>query len=292
MPRLLDPELLRSFVAMADHGSLSAAASRVGRSQSALSMQMQRLEETVGRTLFRRRGRGLELTADGLLLLEHARRILRVHAEALAAFADDPLSGDVRIGAPDDYASSFLPRILARFAESHPRVRVELVCEPSPQLLPRLAAGSLDLALITRGSGEREGELLHREPVVWVGSARHEVHLEDPLPLACFAADCCFRRAATERLTAIGRRYRIAYTSLSVAGIYAALDAGLAIAPVTANTLRPGFRILGEREGLPPLPPAEILLLDGPSRDLPAIARLREHIRESFARPAPRPVAA
>lgn len=286
MHRQLDLDLLRSFVAIADHGSLRAAAERVGRSQSAVSMQMKRLEEAVGRPLFVRRGRGLALAADGALLLDHARRLLRVHAEALAAFDDNRLEGEVRIGAPDDYASTFLPRILARFAETHPLVHVEMVCEPSARLLERLAAGTLDLALVTEGSGERGGMLLHREPVIWVGSARHDVHRHDPLPLACFETGCCCRQVATERLAAAGRRYRIAYTSMSIAGIYAALDAGLAVAAVTRNTLRPGFRILGEAEGLPPLPEAGILLVDDESRRSPLLDRLRAHIRDSFC-PAP-----
>lgn len=292
MPRQLDLDLLRSFVAIADHGSLRAAAERVGRSQSAVSMQMQKLEQAVGRALFVRRGRGLAFTADGHLLLDHARRLLQVHAEALAVFDDNPLEGDVRIGAPDDYASTFLPRILARFAETHPLVRVELVCEPSEQLIARIARGSVDLALVTRGTGEPDGELLHREPVVWVGSTRHEVHLRDPLPIACFASSCCFRQAATERLAAIGRRFRIAYTSMSIAGIYAALDAGLAVAPVTRNTLRPGFRVLGEQEGLPPLPDAEILLLRGGERSTVLVDRLQAHIRDSFRSPLPQGLAA
>src|SRR5918911_83027 len=127
----LEPEVLGGFVAIAETGSFTAAAKRVNRTQSAVSMQIKRLEENLGRELFTRDGRAVELTSDGEVLLGHARRILAVHREALAAFDRDALAGEVTIGAPDDYASTFLPRILARFARTHPRVQVNVVCRPS-----------------------------------------------------------------------------------------------------------------------------------------------------------------
>ena len=156
----LEPELLRSFVAIAETGSFTAAAHRVHRTQSAVSMQIKRLEELLGRELFLREGRSVSITRDGELLLSHARRILHAHLEALAAFDRDQLAGDVTIGAPDDYASTFLPRILARFAETHARVHVNVVCQPSVDLLRLLADRAVDLALVTQGSGERGGTLL------------------------------------------------------------------------------------------------------------------------------------
>ena len=167
----LEPELLRSFVAIAETGSFTAAAHRINRTQSAVSMQIKRLEELVGRELFSRAGRTVGLTRDGELLLTHARHILRAHGEALAAFDREALAGEVTIGAPDDYASTFLPRILARFAESHARVHVNVVCQSSVDLVRRLADRTVDLALVTQGSGERGGTNLCREQLVWVGSA-------------------------------------------------------------------------------------------------------------------------
>ena len=164
------------------------------------------------------------------------------------------MQGHVRVGSPDDYASTFLPAILARFAQTHPHVHVEVVCDASIILLERLAAGEVDLALITEGSGRTGGVLVHREPLVWISSARHRVHEEDPLPLAVFHHGCCFRHHATERLASQGRRVRIAYTSLSIAGIYAALDAGLACSVLMRANLRPGLRVLGPAEGFPSLP--------------------------------------
>ena len=278
----LEPELLRSFVAIAETGSFTAAARRVSRTQSAVSMQIKRLEETLGRELFSRDGRTVELTPDGEVLLGHARRILAVHREALAAFDRDALAGEVTIGAPDDYASTFLPRILARFGRTHPRVQVNVVCRPSCELLPCLAQASVDLALVTQGNGEEGGVLVHREPVVWLTSARHSVHAEDPLPLAVFDQHCCFRRAAVERLGRVGRRHRIAYVSASIAGIYAALDAGLAVSMLLRSNLRPGLRTLTEAEGFPTLPDAGIMLLRARQDPDPLFDRLEEHILESF----------
>ena len=256
----LEPELLRSFVAIAETGSFTAAAHRINRTQSAVSMQIKRLEELVGRELFSRAGRTVALTRDGELLLTHARHILRAHGEALAAFDREALAGEVTIGAPDDYASTFLPRILARFAESHARVHVNVVCQSSVDLVRRLADRTVDLALVTQGSGERGGTNLCREQLVWVGSASHRAHELDPLPLATFEPTCSFRRAAMESLAGSGRAARIAYTSVSIAGIYAALEAGLAVSVLLRSSLRPGLRILDRSDGFPPLPEAGITL--------------------------------
>lgn len=280
----LEPDLLRSFVAIAETGSFTAAASRVHRTQSAVSMQIKRLEDQLGRSLFARDGRSVSLTRDGDTLLLHARQILRLHLEALAAFDPDALAGEVTFGAPDDYASTFLPRILACFAESHARVHVNVVCQPSTELLCRLADRAVDLALVTQGSGERGGTLVHREPLVWVTSARHGVHAQEPLPLAIFEPGCAFRRAATESLAASGRAVRIAYTSVSIAGIHAALEAGLAVGVMLRSNVRPGLRILDERDGFPPLPEAGITLQRASPEATPLIDELEKailcHFRE------------
>lgn len=288
----LEPDLLRSFVAIAETGSFTAAAARVHRTQSAVSMQIKRLEDQLGRALFARDGRAVGLTRDGETLLVHARQILRLHLEALAAFDPDALSGEVTIGAPDDYASTFLPRILGCFAESHARVHVNVVCQPSTVLLRRLAERTVDLALVTEGSGERGGTLVHREPLVWVTSARHCVHEQEPLPLAIFEPGCAFRRVATESLAATGRAVRIAYTSVSIAGIHAALEAGLAVGVMLRSNVRPGLRMLDERDGFPPLPEAGITLQRAPGVAQPLLDRLEQAILDHFRAGHPLGVAA
>jgi DNA-binding transcriptional LysR family regulator len=277
-----DPELLRSFVAIAETGGFTAAAGRVHRTQSAVSMQIKRLEEGLGRALFAREGRTVALTRDGELLLAHARRILHAHQEALAAFDREALAGEVTVGAPDDYASTFLPRILARFAATHARVHVNVVCQASVELMRRLADRAVDLALVSQGSGERGGTVVLREPIVWVTSSRHRVHEQEPLPLALFEPGCAFRRAATESLAASGRAARVAYTSLSIAGVHAALEAGLAVGVLLRSSVRPGLRILDERDGFPPLPESGIVLLRASREPSPLVDRLEEAILEFF----------
>ncbi len=282
MPAQLDLDLLRTFTAIVDGGSFSAAAERVGRTQSAVSMQMRRLEQSLNRRLFARNGRNMVLTGDGERLLDHARRLLRVHAEALAAFEETALEGEVRIGAPDDFACSFLPGILAAFAECHPKVHIELVCEPSSRLRPQIRAGGLDIALVAEDPALPGGRLLYREPLVWVASARHDVHRREPLPLACFETACPCRRIATERLAEAGRSYRIALTSMSIAGIYAAIDTGLAVAVLHRSNARPDHRILGREDGFPPLPEAGVVLLRETARRTPLLDSLERHILENL----------
>lgn len=282
MPPTLDPDLLRSFVAIAETGSFTAAATRVHRTQSAVSMQIKRLEEVLGRALFEREGRAVSLTPHGEILLDHARRILRAHLEAVAAFDAQAVQGHVTVGSPDDYASTFLPRILARFAQTHPMVHVEVAVDSSEALVERLAGGRVDLALVTEGHGEPAGAVVHREPLVWVTSARHRAHEQEPLPLAVFHQGCCFRRHGIERMAATGRAVRIAYSSLSIAGIYAALDAGLAVSPLLRSNVRPGLRMLSEAEGFPRLPEIGITLQRSPHAGGRLIDRLERHMLDSF----------
>jgi DNA-binding transcriptional LysR family regulator len=279
----LEPDLLLTFIAIAETGSFTAAARRVHRTQSAVSMQIKRLEEGLGRSLFEREGRSVSLTPHGEILLDHARRIIRAHREALAAFDAQAMHGDVRVGSPDDYASTFLPGILARFAQTHPKVHVEVFCKSSTELLGLLEAGEVDLALVTQGSGETGGTLVHREPLVWVTSAHHCIHEENPLPLAVFEQGCIFRRYATEALARCGRQVRIAYTSVSLAGIHAALDAGLACSAELRSNVRPGLRMLTEAEGFPRLPEIGVTLQRSPYATGRLIDRLEQHMLDAFS---------
>lgn len=282
MTDLLEPELLRSFVAIAETGGFTTAAQRVHRTQSAVSMQIRRLEEQLGAELFLREGRTVRLSHGGELLLPHARRILQAHREALAAFDKEQLAGTVTLGAPDDYASTFLPKSLARFAESHPRVVLDFVCQSSAELVRRLAERTIDLALVTQGYGERGGTLLLRERLVWVASASCPLREQDPLPLAIYEPGCPFRAAAVEALARAGRAYRIAYTSVSFAGVHAAVDAGLAVTVMLRNSVRPGQRILDARDGFPPLGEAGIVLLRASPEPAPLVDQLEATITDHF----------
>ena len=282
----LDPDLLRTFVAIVDGGGFTQAAKQVHRTQSAVSMQVRRLESELSRTLFQREGRSARLTPDGEALLGYARRLLKLHDEAVSVLSCPDLSGLVRIGTPDDYVDRFLPEILARFARAFPRVQVEVNCEPSVNLRRMLAEHRLDLALITCTPGAETGEILRREPIVWATAERHLAHENEPLPLALFQPGCPLRGWALAGLNEIGRPYRIAYTSASISGILAAVTAGLAVTVLCRSVLPVGVRPLSVDEGFPTLPQASITLHRG-STVSPVTERLAGYIREGFNADAP-----
>ena len=200
MANMLDLDQLRTFVAIADSGSFTKAADSVHKTQSAVSMQMRRLEERIGKPIFGRDGRSAKLTEQGERLLGYARRMVRLSDETIAAFDDEELSGRVRLGTPDDYADRFLPEILARFSRSNPRVEVTVVCEPTVQLIEALRAGELDLGIITNTKETPTAEIVRQEPLLWVASGHHRLEEEEVLPLALGRDTCCWRRTALEAL--------------------------------------------------------------------------------------------
>ncbi|MCW3150211.1 LysR substrate-binding domain-containing protein [Stutzerimonas stutzeri] len=276
----IDTELLRSFVAIADHGGFTRAADAVNRTQSAISMQMKRLEEDVlQRPLFERSGRQVRLTAEGQVLLGYARRILKLHGEVMTTLRQPHMVGAVRIGTPDDYVMRFLPGILARFAQAYPLVQVELHCEPSSQLLQRQ---DLDLTIVTREPGTEIGQLLRQERFVWAEAAGFDLHQQRPIPLAMFNNGCFCRAWVCNALDAADIDYRIAYTSPSLAAIMALVGAGLAVTAQLHSLIAPELRILGEAEGLPALPQCSIVLLRNPRSQSPVSETLADYIVEGF----------
>ena len=282
MPHMLDIDQLRSFVAIADTGSFTRAAEIVHKTQSAVSMQMRRLEERIGRTLFERDGRASRLNDDGERLLDYARRIVRLNGECVSAFADHDLVGRIRLGLPDDYADRYLPEILATFSRSNPRAEVTVVCEPTPLLIEGMRAGDLDLAIITQVDGESTAEVVRVEQLLWVTSARHGVHEESPVPLAIGRPTCAWRRAATEALTERGRPFRTAYVSWYSTAVGAAVLAGLAVSVLPESAIKAGMRILGVRDGFPALPTCKIGLLRSVHRPNALADALADQIRQSL----------
>ncbi|RWF39766.1 MAG: LysR family transcriptional regulator, partial [Mesorhizobium sp.] len=216
----LDPDLLRTFLAFVDSGSLAQAAANIGRSPSAVTAQMQRLEEIVGEPLLAPQGRGRGLTPAGEDLVGHARRILAVHREAWLALKGARAAGRVAIGTTQDFADSGLPDLLRAFASSHPRVRIELRVGRSAELAQALQASSLDLAIVMRQTAE---------PMIWLCSSKGLASRQEELPLALLDPYCGFREAALAALDAAGRRYRIAAGSASLAGLRTAVNAGVAL---------------------------------------------------------------
>ncbi|WP_421994577.1 LysR substrate-binding domain-containing protein [Roseococcus sp.] len=281
LPAGLDPELLRSFVLIAEGRSVTRAAERVGRTQSAVSMQMRRLEEVLGEELLRRGPKGIETTSKGAWLLERARTLLSLNEEIITNFRAPPITGQVRLGSPDDYALQWLPGILARFGEAYPGIEVDVLCMSSEELAQRLAHGHLDMALLTEGNGTG-GEEVWRGPLRWVGQQGTSLHRRDPLPLAAAHPGCTWRRAALEALGRAGRRVRVTYNSSTQSGCFAVALAGLAITISTPTRLPPGLTWLGEAEGLPQLAEMGILLATGEVPLSPGGVALAEAIRDGF----------
>ena len=223
---------LRAFVAVVDAGSLSAAAPFLHRSQSAVSMQIKKLEEVLGKPVLLRGPRHMEITAAGSELLSFARRMLDLHAQTQDALFGPQLQGRVRLGVPDDYASAYLTPVLKSFASRHAGVEIELTCEQSTSLIPKVVKGDLDLALVSRDKPQR-GRLLFQEPLVWVGSPQFEVWRKTPLPIAVYESASLARMEALQALAAVKRHYRVVYHSSSLAGQIAAVESGLAVAVLT-----------------------------------------------------------
>ncbi len=282
MPNLLDADQLRTLIAIADSGSFTRAADVVHKTQSAVSMQMKRLEDRLGREIFAKDGRSTKFTEDGERLLDYARRIVKLNQECLSAFGDAVLTGRVRLGVPDDYADRYLPEILARFTHSNPRVEVTVVCEPTPTLAQCIQEGSLDLAIITHARDRAVSEVIRRERLLWVSSSRHGVHEETPLPLALGRPSCAWRQSATERLEQMGRAFRVLYASWNSSAVGAAVLAGLAVGVLPESAVRPGMRVLGASDGFPDLPSVRIGLLRNRHEPSALADALRQHIIQSL----------
>ncbi|MBN8892538.1 MAG: hypothetical protein BGP12_07395 [Rhodospirillales bacterium 70-18] len=292
IPGSLDPDLLRAFTYIAEEGSFTRAAERVGRTQSAVSMQVQRLEALLGQTLLlRSKGGAVQLTVHGQFLLEQAREMLALNDRIWTSFRAPDVRGRVRLGTPDDYALRYLPPALKRFADAHPGIEVDVLCLPSNELVGKLKDGELDLALISEGHQPMRWPTveLWRGPLVWVTAERFAPHRMDPLPLALAHGSCSWRESALGALDKAGRRYRVAYTSGTQVGTHAPVLAGLAVTVSTIAWLPEGLRVVRSDEGLPPLPDFGILMLKGRKPSQPVTDVLAAHITEMFAQEMRRP---
>jgi DNA-binding transcriptional LysR family regulator len=271
-------ELLRTFLATVDTGSMANAARVVARTPSAVSLQMCRLGELLGQPVFRRSGRAQALTHAGELLVPHAREIVGASERALAALAGERLEGPVRFGTVQDLADRVLPRALADFCKQYPGVTLFVQVAKSAQLLEQAGAGELDFAVMFRSRSAQR--VIRREPMVWLGHP--ELAQLDPLPIAVLEPSCGYIEAATHALRQAGRGYRIVLRTPSLAGLRAALEAGLAIGARTALLRSGSIEVLGEAERLPPLPEMAFAL-HIPRPMGPAARRLAAVVREVVA---------
>ncbi|HXZ08075.1 MAG TPA: LysR substrate-binding domain-containing protein [Paraburkholderia sp.] len=256
----LDPELVRAFVAVVDSGGFTAAAKLLHRTQSTISLRIRTLEERLDTHMFLRNSRRLALSHDGENFLIYARRILQVQNEAIAALTRTSRENVIRFGLPEDYAELWLPDLLKKFYELRPDARPHVHCRMSLELLERLQAGELDLALVVRHGTQPGGRHLGREDVVWAAHRDFTLTSEASVPLALFPETCCYRQRGLEALAALERPYHVVYTSQSPTGIRIAVNQGAAVTIIDRCTLPAGWRVLGAQEGLPPLPPADLEL--------------------------------
>ena len=280
---LLDNDVLRTFVAIAETGNFSTAAEAVLRTPSAVSMQIKKLEEQLRTTLFLRDARSVTLTQHGEMLLSYARRMLALSNEAVSRFVMPELSGVVRLGAPDDIAERLLPKLLKNFGESFPGIMVDVTVDQSLLLRKRMDEQRLDLALINCATRPfpTAGEIIHTEKLVWAGAKCGNAYLRDPLPISVWEDGCVWRQDALTQLDKHKRAYRIAYASAHTMAQRAAVVSDLAVAPFPRSYITDDMQVLGAKEGLPELISFDIRLLTSPQLSTPAKA-VAEGIRAAF----------
>jgi DNA-binding transcriptional LysR family regulator len=282
---LLELDLLKTLVAIADTGNFSAAAQAVYRTPSAVSMQVKKLEELVGKPLFTRDSRSVLPTADGEILLEHGRRMLALNRDMVALFHEPQIQGVVKLGAPDDVAERWLPAMLRRFAETHCCITVDVLVDNSTRLREMVKQGQLDMCLFatTPKEARKQGtEVLLKEPLVWAGAKNGIAWEQDPLPISVWEESCAWRAAAINSLQKRKRNYRVAFMSAHISGQRAAMLADLAIAPIPLSSCGEGIVCLGKQQGLPALGDY-VLALQLPDAPSDAVVAAADHLRASLA---------
>lgn len=266
MPPLpFDLDLLRTFVAIVDNGSFTRAARRMELTQSTVSLQIKRLEDGLGQRLFDRAGRELQLTPEGEILLTYARQMLKLGSEVCSRIVEPNVTGLVRLGTPEDFATAHLADVLARFARSHPQVALEVNCDFTVNLLDDFAKGRYDVMLFKREPhGPGGGVEVWREVLAWVASPRLVTRVGDPLPLVLSPSPDVYRKRALSALDAAGHPWQIVYTSPSLNGLLAAVQAGLGATVMSTEMIPSGLISVGARLQLPMLPDTEIVLYRAP----------------------------
>ncbi|MBR1121761.1 LysR family transcriptional regulator [Bradyrhizobium lablabi] len=259
----LDPELLQAFVAVAEQRSFTRAAVALNRTQSAVSMQVKRLEERLQAELFHRSKTNVDLSAAGEGLLGYARRILSLNEEAVGRVREQNIEGRVRLGVMDDYGTLIVPPLLASFVASFPLIHIEMETGLTSTMTDRLGE-AYDLVIAMHPEGRTEGELLRTEQAVWAASAEHRVEQLEPLPVALYPQGCLFRKWAMQALDKAGRPWRLAFVSHSLSAVEAIAAQGLAVTVVKSGTFPSTLRRLSARDGMPSLPRAQICLHRAP----------------------------
>lgn len=279
----LDPDYLRSFLAIHESGSYGAAAAEVNKTQSTVSAQMKRLEDMLGAALFEKQGRRNVLTDAGRRLLDYARPIVRLNDETILAFRPPEVSGTIRIGTCDDYAQAFLPPILMQFARTHPAVQVEVVTGTAMELDRRDREKPFDAQLISScDPAAANVEPLRTDSLHWIGSDRYRRHLDEVLPLALWADGCSWRAQALAVLTMAGRDWRMAYTTSNAPLLIATVRDGLGITVAPRWYLSPGLTVLEDMDARYPLGEATIYIKAQQGTQAPALAAFLDYLKAHF----------
>lgn len=279
----LDSDLMRSFLAVADSGSVTAAAGRLYRTQSAVSLQVKRLEESLGQPLFKRQARGVVLTPRGEQLVPYARRVVALLDEAAVALREKPLVGPVRVGIPDEYSGTVLPRALAAFDERHEGVQISVRVDHSSAQIAALEADEIDIGVIYDWAYVQEGEVLCIDPTVWVTSLTHAQHLRRPVPVAVYFRSQWSRDYVEHSLDRQGVDWRAAWSCDMAGGFRVAVTNGMAIAPLSRSTIPEGCRELTAEDGFPMVDNARVVLRRNPRGTSPAVEGMAEVLRAAFA---------
>jgi len=296
---MFDSTLLRTFQVVAEEASFTRAATRLSLTQSAVSAHVRRLEEQAGLALLIRNTRSVALTPDGEILLGYSRAILRLNEDARLRLSGIAPGVHLRVGASDDFMSSWLPEVLRRFQGTRPNLTLEVSVANTGVLLDSMDRGNLDLVVGSRCEGDQKGELLWRDPLVWAYAKGSSPDSVAPLPLAVFPEPCPYREAALAALASITRPWRLAVVSPSVAGLRAAAAAALAVSPINRSLLTPQLRALGREAGMPDLPDVEFMVfcrahqggretVELTNEIRRAAERRRGHLRRRFASSGPR----
>ncbi|ELE6477655.1 MULTISPECIES: transcriptional regulator LrhA [Enterobacter cloacae complex] len=256
----LDLDLLRTFVAVADLNTFAAAAAAVCRTQSAVSQQMQRLEQLVGKELFARHGRNKLLTEHGIQLLGYARKILRFNDEACMSLMFSNLQGVLTLGASDESADTILPFLLNRISSVYPKLALDVSVKRNAFMVEMLKENEVDLVVTTHRPGQFDSLTLRTSPTHWYCAAEYVLQKGEPIPLVLLDDPSPFRDMVLAALNEAGIPWRLAYVASTLPAVRAAVKAGLGVTARPVEMMSPDLRVLGQSEGLPSLPDTEYLL--------------------------------
>jgi DNA-binding transcriptional LysR family regulator len=283
MARNLDLNALRSFVTVAEAGGVTVAASRLHLTQSAVSMQLKRLEESMGLPLMDRSARTIGLTPHGEQLLSYGRRLLALNDEVWSRLTDQAYEGEIALGVPGDIVYPHIPQVLKQFAADYPRVKVQLVSSYTTRLKEMYQDGKLDLILTTEITGDPRAELLANLPMVWCGGVAGQAARARPLRLA-YETGCLFRTSAQEALDRAGIAWETSVETRSSRTVEATVSADLAVTPCLKGTEPPQWEEVPKSFGLPELPVFEICMYSGNSSNLPLADKLAGAVRRAYGK--------